>query len=127
MKKIITLFASVLLVASAFAQYDNQKGYGKRNDRDVVYNDRKYNKNDRRGGDGYSFSKRERDFEIDRINRDYNNKINAVRHRWFASNAKKQRIIWSLEEQRRDEIKSIYMRFNHPRNRYDDHDRRRNW
>ena len=97
MKKIITLFASVILVASAFAQYnDNNQGYGKRNDRDVVYNDGKFDKHDRRRDDRYSFSKRERDYEISRINQEYNNKINAVTHKWFTSNARKQRIIWSL-------------------------------
>ena len=41
MKKIITLFASVILVASAFAQ-PNGKAYGHNKDRDVVYNDDRY-------------------------------------------------------------------------------------
>ncbi|MEO6721363.1 MAG: hypothetical protein ABIN67_13425 [Ferruginibacter sp.] len=127
MKKIITLFASVLLVASAFAQHDgNQKGYGNKNDRDVVYNDGRYNKNDNRR-DGYSFSKRERDMQINRINREYDNKINAVRHKWFMNNAKKQRMIWSLEEDRKNEIREVYVKFNHPSNRFEDRDRKRNW
>jgi hypothetical protein len=128
MKKIITLFASVILVASAFAQYnDNNQGYGRKSDRDIVYNDGKFDKRDRQREGRYSFTKRERDYEISRINQEYNNKIKAVTHRWFTSNARKQRVIWSLEEQRKDEIKRVYLKFNSPANRFDHHDRRRNW
>ena len=127
MKKIITLFASVILVASAFAQYDrNQKGYDRRNDRDVVYND-DYGRKEKHRGDSYSFTKRERDFQISKINREYNNRIDAVRTKWFMSRAKKERIIWSLEEERRNEIRKVYVRFNHPYNRADRRNDRGNW
>ena len=130
MKKIITLFASVLLVASAFAQ-PNGKAYGHNKDRDVVYNDDRYDRNDRhrddRGNDRYSFTRRERDMQVEQINRTYDERINAVRNKWFTSNGKKQRIIRDLENERRYEIKKVYARYNHASNRYEDNDRRRNW
>ena len=127
MKKIITLLASVLLVASAFAQHKgNEKGYGHGNDKDVVYNDGRFNKNDNRER-GYSFSKKEKDMQINKINREYDRKIKAVRGKWFMSNAKKQRTIWVLEEDRKKEIREVYMKFNNSANRYQDRDTRRNW
>jgi len=130
MKKIITLVASVILVATAFAQ-PNGRAYGHDKDRDVVYNDSRYDRNDNRRddrrNDRYSFSKRERDMQIAQINRTYDERIYAVRNKWFASNGKKQRMIRDLENERRHEIKKVYARYSHPSNRNDDNDRRRNW
>lgn len=130
MKKMITLVASVILVASAFAQ-PNGKAYGHNKDRDVVYNDDRYDRNDRRSddrrNDRYSFTRRERDMQVEQINRTYDQRINAVRNKWFTNNGKKQRIIRDLENERRYEIKRVYARYNHASNRYEDNDRRRNW
>jgi hypothetical protein len=124
MKKIITLVAAVILVATSFAQ-PNGRDYRRDNDRDVVYND--HRRNDNRRGDRYSFSKRERDMQIAQVNRAYDQKIYAVRNKWFAGNGKKQRMIRELENERRYEIRKVYARYNNASSRYEDNDRRRNW
>ena len=126
MKKIITLFASVILVASAFAQ-SNEGRYERGKENDVVYNDSRFDRNNDRFDKHDKFSKRERDIQIAQINREYDQRIHAVRNKWFTSNAKKQRIIYQLEDERRYEIKKVYARYNRGSNRFDDHDRRREW
>ena len=131
MKKIITLMAAVLLVASSFAQYhsDNEKRYDDDEDRDVVYNDNsRFNKDhNNRRNDRYTFGNRERNMQIAQINRKYDRKIERVKHKMFMSRSKKESIICSLEDNRRYEIKKVYAR-NHRRNdRFDDRDSRRHW
>lgn len=131
MKKIITLMAAVLLVASSFAQYhsDNEKRYDDDEDRDVVYNDNsRFNKDhNNRRNDRYTFGNRERNMQIAQINREYDRKIERVKHKMFMSRSKKESIICSLEDNRRYEIKKVYAR-NHRRNdRFDDRDSRRHW
>ena len=123
MKKVITMFAAIILVASASAQFRNGD-HGRGNDRDAVYNDDRYEKNDRRDN-RYSFSARERDMQIAHINREYNQRIHAVRNKWLTGHGKKQRMIRALEDERRYEIRKVYAKFNHPANRYNNHDRRR--
>lgn len=130
MKKIITLVASVILVATAFAQ-PNGRAYGHDKNRDVVYNDSRYDRNDDRRDDrrnnGYYFTKRERDVQVSQINRAYDRQINSVNSKWFASNGKKQRMIRELENERRFEIRKVYEKYNNRLNRADDNDRRKNW
>lgn len=132
MKKIITLMAAVLLVASSFAQYhsDNENRYDDNDkDRDVVYDDNnRFNKDhNNRRNDRYTFGNRERDIQIAQINREYDRKIERVKHKMFMSRSKKESIICSLEDNRRYEIKKVYAR-NHRRNdRFYDRDSRRHW
>jgi hypothetical protein len=120
MKKIFTLMAAVMLVASAFAQYKpgNQGGYESSRDRDNAYNNRGNKRDNDRRNNGYYFSARERDMQIARINREYDQKIHAVQNRVFMSPFKKQRIIRSLQDERRDEIRMVYAKFNDQRGRH---------
>jgi hypothetical protein len=130
MKKIITLMGSVLLVASSFAQYhhDDQKWNDNDRDRDVAYNDNRYDRDhDNRRDDRYNFGNRERDMQIAQINREYDRKIEMVKHKWFMSHSKKEAVIWSLEDQRRHEIREVYERFSRHNDRFDDRDSRRHW
>lgn len=124
MKKIFTLLVSITLFASAFAQYKNggDKDFGK--GRDAVYSDR-YKKDNDRGGNYYSFSARERDMQIAQINREYDRKISDVKSRFFMPRFKKEQMIRHLNDQRSDEIKRVYFKFNSRDNHYDDHDWRR--
>jgi hypothetical protein len=128
MKKIITLMGTVLLVTSSFAQYhpDNQKSYD--DERAVTYNDRRFDKdhNDRRD-DRYNFRNRERDMQVAQINREYDRKIESVRHKWFLSRSKKEAIICSLDDKRRYEIKKVYEKFNRRHNHFDDNDSKNHW
>ena len=122
-------FLAAVLVAPAFAQYDRDEEQNKRveNDRDIVFTDHPNNRDFGRDNDRNSFSKRELDYKIARVNREYDYKIRTVQNNYFMNRFKKERIIRSLEEQRRDEIKQLYRKFNYRKNRYDDHYPRRNW
>ena len=113
MKKIITLMGAVLLVTASFGQYHSDEKNSRNND--VVYNDSRYNNHNDRRNDRYDYGNRERDIQIARINREYDRKIESVKHKWFMSHSKKEAIICSLEENRRYEIKKVYQRFRHSR------------
>jgi len=134
MKKIITLLVSVTMVASVFAQYggngQRDNGYGNGNKgNDVGFNDNRYKKDDGHFNDSYAFSGREKDMQIAQINREYDFKIQSVKNKFFMPRFKKEQMIWKLEQQRRDEIKMVNMKFKNSRNRYDDYDHgpKRNW
>lgn len=119
MKKIITLVAAVFVVASAFAQYNRDDDrYDNDKRRDAIYRDDERRDNDRL----YVYDNRHRDREIYRINREYDRKIASIRDRWFMSRSKKERIIWSLEEDRKREIRILYEKYNGRRERYGDDD-----
>src|SRR3954452_21958042 len=130
MKKAVTLSTiAVLIAASSFAQYgrDRDDNYENNRGREVTVNDR--------GGHGYGrergtyyFTAKEKDMQIYSINREYNSRIESVRHRFFMGRAKKEQLICSLEVQRNAEIRSVIERFNDRRNQFVYRDRDRdNW
>jgi hypothetical protein len=121
MKKTITLLLSVALMSSAaFAQYnngqqrDNNYGYNKPNDRDHGYDKGKF----------YFFTARERDMQIAQINREYGNKMQSVRNRFLMSRRQKERQLAILEQQRSDEIRMVWLKFNDRMNKGDGWDKR---
>lgn len=124
MKKMITLSAALMFFVAAFAQYNagNQRNNDYNKDRDYSYNERSYKKDRDHDNDRYNFNTRERDKQIAAINREYDRKIAAVDHRWFMSRSKKEAIICSLQNQRKNEIRMVYEQFNRRSNRHDDHD-----
>jgi len=128
MKKIFTiLLLSVTMIGSAFAQYGhdkNNKDYGKNND--IAKNDSRYKKDWDHSDDRHFFSKKEMMMQIAQINREYDFKIQSVREKYFMSRFKKERIIRSLEEDRKYEIKKVYAKFNDQRNGFG-YDKRREW
>jgi len=119
MKKIFTLMAAVVIVASASAQRNNGNENGYDRNRDIAVNERSYNHNDDRRDN--RFNLRERDMQIARINNEYDRKIESVRRKFFMNRSKKEAWIYALENQRRDEIKRVYMRYRIS-DRHDDHD-----
>ncbi len=129
MKKIITLFVSVTMVASAFAQYSqgNQKDYGYNKGKDVVYNDSRIKAEDKSFNDHYSFGMKEKETQIAQINREFDFKIQSVKNRFFMSRSKKEQVICMLEDQRKNEIKMVFAKFSDPGNRFDDHYSKKNW
>jgi Skp family chaperone for outer membrane proteins len=125
MKKMLLLTFSVAILSSAFAQNSRNQS------RDIVLgqansgvysnrnNDRNYGNND------YSYTTRERDAEIARINREFDARINAVRRDRRIRNGEKNHQVSMLENQRRAEIMQLNQRFTPQRsNRYDDRNRR---
>ncbi len=141
MKKIFTLlFSSALLTTAAFAQYgqrdkhadviivNSNNGYDKNHDRDGRDYDRD-GRNYDRDGKGYSrgafiFTARERDMQLNQINREYSYKIQSVKNRYGMSWYQKKRIIYNLDEQRDQEIAMVWAKFNHKKNKFGDNGRR---
>lgn len=129
MKRILTL----LIAFGAIASVQAQSRDGRYENRDVILgdqnnrtyeNNRGYDNNSRYGS--YNFSARERDKQIDRINREYDQRIREVqRDRWMRTYEKRNQV-QRLEDQRRNEIRQVWERFRNSRNQYRDNDYRRN-
>jgi hypothetical protein len=127
MKKMCTLLATVFFVSAAVAQYPQDNCTNTERGRDAGYNDASYrNGHDR---DRWREGGRERDMQLLRINREYDRKIAAVKNDWFMGRYRKERIIYSLENQRRNEIRMLYEAFNRSHNRFeeDNHTPGRHW
>src|SRR5690349_19443667 len=112
MKKIITFLFCFGIFSSVFAQYQDRNP--RNNDQRSVYDNRD---NGRRYDDAYRFSVRERDEIVASIDRDYNRRIESVRHKWFMNPYDKRRLISSLEAERSAKISGVYARFSDRRNR----------
>jgi len=96
MKKLISLLFCSVVICSAFAQ---------RNDHDKRYNDYQVYQN---SNNRYN----ERARVIQRINYEYNFRINQVSNNWTLSRGQKRRAIKTLEKQRAFEIRQANARFN---------------
>jgi len=110
MKKVFVLALSLVAVTTVFAQ----RGYDQRNEsRDVVLgqpNSRNVYGNDRGYNNGFSI--RERDAQIQRINREYNRRIEAVKYDRYLRKAEKKRQVRFLENERDARIREVVQRYN---------------
>lgn len=128
MKKFITLLIAVAAFAGAEAQSNKIEeakrvvlggGGNNNNDRDI-YEDRRVGSRDYPYGTS-------REAEIDRINRDYDQKIQSIRNNPYLSSAEKERTIRQLNNERERRIREInnsYEDRNRDR-RYDDDNNRK--
>lgn len=125
MKKILTLVFCLGTLSSVFAQNrdyrpnDDRRNNFPSNDRRENYEARN-NDRGRRYDDAYKLTVRERDELVNRINREYDNRIESVRRRWLMNSQDKRRLMSSLEFERSSKIKGVYARFADARNRYYD-------
>lgn len=134
MKKTCTFLAAVFLISfAAFAQNNgNHWGNNNNGNNDPYDVNMDRNRDDDYHDNGkYYYSDREKDWQIEQINREYNSKIQSVRNRFFMSRYQKERIITSLLFQRDNEIRSVMAKYKHRKyrhdqrdNRYRDHDKR---
>ena len=122
MKKILTLLMAVGTFATLHAQnreetrrviLGERKDNGSYDNREVVYG---RTGNDRYPG-GYSNN---RQYEIDQVNREYDNKIYSIRDNRYLSNAEKERTIRQLERDRQQRMAEINQSYNDRDRRYDD-------
>jgi hypothetical protein len=119
MKRLLTLLVAVGTFTFAQAQHSGNYPNDRNRDRDVILgsqNSRVYN--DSRNA--YSFNERERDREIDRINKDYDKQIKKVERDRRMRSYDKDYAIRRLETQRREEIRQVWDRFHSSNNRYND-------
>jgi hypothetical protein len=125
MKKLLTLVFCLGTLSSVIAQNrdyrfnDDRRNNYPGNDRRENYEARN-NDRGRRYDDAFTFTVRERDGLINRINREYDNKIESVRRKWLMNSLDKRRLISSLEFERSSKIKGVYAKFADSRNRYYD-------
>lgn len=126
MKKMFTLFMATAILQTAFAQYEqkNQREQKKENDRYVLNDDRDYTKYDKGYHVGYFFTARERDMQINQINRTYDYKIRVVKNNYFINWHQKKQIIKKLDAQRDNEIREVIYKFNDRRNQFENGYRR---
>ena len=134
MKKILTLLIAVGAVATLHAQSREETrrvilgggskdngNYGGNNDRDVVLG---------RGGSNngqypgtYSG---DRQYQIDQINREYDNKIYSIRNNPNLNNQEKERVIRQLERDRQRRISEVSRNYDDRNGNYNDNDRNGN-
>ena len=113
MKKVFALVLALGAMTAVFAQ----RGYDHGNEsRDVILGQQNrsvYNNN--RGNDGY-YSSKERDEQIERINRSYNWKIQSVRNDRYLRKSEKKREVRLLENERDARIREVIERYNYYNN-----------
>lgn len=110
MKKVITLVVALGAMTAVFAQ----RGYDRRNEsRDVILGqpDKGVYNNDRRYNNGY-YTIRDRDEQIQHIRREYNRRIELVRHDRYLRKSEKKRQIRFLENERDARIREVMHRYN---------------
>jgi len=132
MKKIFTILlaAGSVTFASAQSSHNNSwNGDEKGNSRDVILgqsNSSVYRNNTMVYNDR-SFGNQDRDWQIQRINREFDQRIAEVKYDRHLRQYEKNRQIKMLERQRDEQIREVQMRFDNNRNRHDDHFDNRKW
>jgi hypothetical protein len=123
MKKIFTLMVTGLIMSAAYAQYDPKDEWSQK-DRQEDYREddwdkyERFDKHDKHDNRRKTFymSPRERDMQINRIDREYDYKIRSVQNRFFMSRREKMYQINLLQQQKQQEIRMVMMKFNSRRN-----------
>jgi hypothetical protein len=117
MKKLFFLALALGSITAVFAQ----RGYDRRDEsRDVILgqpNSRNVYDNDR-GYNNRSFTIRERDAQIQRINREYNRRIESVKHDRYLRKAERKRQVRFLENERDARIREVMERYNYQNRNY---------
>ena len=125
MKKIFTLLVAIGMITFAQAQYGGgRNSRDHRNERSTGDKDYDYGRDNDRRYNGILSPKKQLELAIDRINREYDWKIEKVKDNFFKSRSQKRREIRFLNEKRKREIKRTYYTFSKER-RYDDYPNRR--
>ena len=122
MKKMFTLLLSLISFSALFAQYDKPYNDRRDNDRIAAYNDQRCNDNvdynrpnravDMRTGDGRwgdydRMSDRDSRSEIDRLNRDYDRRIDDYRNNRRIREWERQREIDRLKKEKAARLKNL--------------------
>ena len=120
MKKIFTFLLALGMITLSHAQYGSGKNSrDHRNDQSTVDEGYDYRHDNDRRYTGIMSPKKQLEFAIDRVNREYDWKIDKVRDNFFKSRYQKKREIRFLNEQRKREIRRTYAEFSKERRRGD--------
>ena len=122
MKRIFTLLFLLILGGSAFAQ--SECAYPRPGDHGVVING-KYS----RYVETYSFSRHERDLQLEKVNQTYNTMLRSNMNMRFLNHKEKSRLIHRIESERTAKVRAIHARFDDYRNKFNDryYDQYFNW
>jgi hypothetical protein len=125
MKKIITLLFSVGVFSTSFAQYNQRQNNDDRNFRNENKRDdnyanssngnRNYDRNDndwRHFNKGNNYSVKGRDFQIEKINRDFDFQIRAIQSDRYLRRREKKAAIRNAKIERSRQIQMVNERFN---------------
>ena len=121
MKKILTLVLALTTASAVFAQ--SNRSWDDRDDRrDVARSQGRYEDRDRNDRyDNNTFTAKERDAQIKRINWEYDKKIQDIRNDRRMKNAVRKSEIRQLQSQRQSEIRQVNDRYARQNSaRYDD-------
>ena len=126
MKKFITLLFAVGAFATSFAQYNHHqnnddRSYRTENSRDDQYaNSSHGNRNYGRGhyNPGNRYSQKEREFRIEKINRDFDFKVRAIKSDPYLRRREKRAAIRNAEIERSRQIQFVNERFISNNNRH---------
>lgn len=132
MKKIFTILLAVGTVTFASAQSGPHDGKWSNNDkgssRDIVLGNHNTDEYKSNSFDYGSFSSRDEDEQIQRINREFDQKINAVKWDRHMRSREKARQIQMLERQRDEQIRQVQIHYSDSRDRnFHQDDHRRKW
>ena len=133
MKKILTLAFLMGTVTTIFAQNGYSKG-GRNESRDIApgksNNQQVFSNKDYRN-DTYSLTTRERDAQIEKINREFDSRTMSVKRNRHFRNSEKKRQIRILENERTQQIMQLNQRFSNQKsyhyNDRNDHNKNNDW
>jgi hypothetical protein len=119
MKKLFTLLLAVGSISIASAQGFGQKDKSFKDEKYESRNDRSgdFGKDNQKGVNDYSFSIKERERQIEKINREFDLKILMVKRSRHLRAKEKSRQIRMLDNERFDQIKDVQIRFERSKNR----------
>jgi hypothetical protein len=112
MKKIFTLLLSVGAFASSFAQTGHQNN-NKKNDQYVTTrSNTDYKKFDDHRDNIYTFSAKERDMQIAKINNDFNFKIKSIKSNHRIKRSQKKMWIQKIQSEKDQQIQAVNAKYN---------------
>jgi len=118
MKKIITLLFSVGAFATSFAQYNHRQNNDEREGQYSTSSNgnRNYDRDDKEWGHfnkGNNYSVRAKEFQIEKINRDFNYRVMAIQNDRYMRRREKKAAIRNAQNERSRQIQMVNERFRH--------------
>ena len=109
MKNIFTLLLSVGFFATSFAQSGHQTNNKKSNE---YVTNKEYKKIDSHRDNLYTFSAKERDMQIDKINSNFNLKVKSIISNRRIKKSEKRVLIQKAQKEKGQQIEAVNAKFN---------------
>jgi len=112
MKKIFTLLFSVGAFATSFAQTGHRDNSNRNDQYVTTKSNDDYKKFDNHRDDIYSFSAKERDREIAKINNDFNFKMKSIKDNYRLKRSQQKMWIQKIQSEKAQQIRAVNAKFN---------------